>query len=123
MDKGQLVRITKGIEGSELQEGSVGFVIEGHGEKIAVMGLDELGVILGAGIFEQGDLEECDDEAYVEAKKKYDSRLDAAEAASAQGRLNMIRTIVAETGFDLDDVTRAIDIWERLHHEAASTLR
>ncbi len=123
MKKGQLVRIIKGLEGSELEKGTVGFVIEGHGEKIAVMGLDELGVILGAGIFEQEDLEECDDEKYLEAKAKYDSRLNAAEMASEQGRLNMIRTVANETGFEIEDITQVLDIWDRLHHDIVQTLR
>lgn len=123
MEKGQLVRLTKEVEGSKLEKGTVGFVIEGHGDKVAMMGLDEQGVILGAGIFELGDLEECDDEAFAEAKKKYDTRLDAAEASSEQGRLNMIRTVADETGFEVEDVTQVIDVWERLHHDIVQTLR
>ena len=123
MEKGQLVRLTKEVEGSKLEKGIVGFVIEHQGDKIAMMGLDEQGVILGAGIFAPDELEECDDEAFTEAKAKYDSRLEEAESQSEQGRLNMIRTVAEETGFEVEDITRVIDVWERLHHDITQTLR
>ena len=123
MEKGQLVRLTKEVEGSKLEKGIVGFVIEHQGDKIAMMGLDEQGVILGAGIFAPDELEECDDAAFTEAKAKYDSRLEEAEFQSERGRLNMIRTVADETGFEVEDITRVIDVWERLHHDIAQTLR
>lgn len=123
MEKGQLVRLTQEVAGVPLAKDSICFVIERASDKIAIMGIDEEGVILGAGIVEESVLEPVEDDVWSSAKEKYDTRLNATERAAEQGRLNMIRTVADDTGLEVELVTKVIDAWDRLRHNIASNLR